>query len=52
MKDAQPALDVRVTLSVVLHHQALYDYVPNENDLQPLLAWLAVMERAHVNLAK
>ncbi|XP_026529245.1 RRP12-like protein [Notechis scutatus] len=31
---------------------ALYDYVPNENDLQPLLAWLAVMERAHVNLAK
>ncbi|XP_063163096.1 RRP12-like protein [Candoia aspera] len=31
---------------------ALYDYVPHENDLQPLLAWLAVMERAHVNLAK
>ncbi|XP_060624215.2 RRP12-like protein [Anolis sagrei] len=31
---------------------ALYDYVPNESDLQPLLAWLAVMERAHVNLAK
>ncbi|XP_070609003.1 RRP12-like protein [Erythrolamprus reginae] len=31
---------------------ALYDYAPNENDLQPLLAWLAVMERAHVNIAK
>uniref|UniRef100_A0A671R9G8 Uncharacterized protein n=1 Tax=Sinocyclocheilus anshuiensis TaxID=1608454 RepID=A0A671R9G8_9TELE len=26
---------------------ALYDYVPSENDLQPLLAWLAVMEKAH-----
>ncbi|KAL8187480.1 UNVERIFIED_CONTAM: pre-rRNA processing protein [Gekko kuhli] len=31
---------------------ALYDYVPSEGDLQPLLAWLAVMERAHVNLAR
>ncbi|XP_028586368.2 RRP12-like protein [Podarcis muralis] len=31
---------------------ALYDYLPSENDLQPLLAWLSVMERAHVNLAK
>ncbi|XP_068114238.1 RRP12-like protein [Hyperolius riggenbachi] len=31
---------------------ALYDYLPNENDLQPLLAWLAVMEKAHVNLAR
>ncbi|XP_077437828.1 RRP12-like protein [Vanacampus margaritifer] len=30
---------------------ALYDYLPSENDLQPLLAWLAVMEKAHVNLA-
>uniref|UniRef100_A0A7M4F4E7 Ribosomal RNA processing 12 homolog n=1 Tax=Crocodylus porosus TaxID=8502 RepID=A0A7M4F4E7_CROPO len=29
---------------------ALYDYVPSESDLQPTLAWLAVMERAHVNL--
>lgn len=28
---------------------ALYDYLPNENDLQPLLAWLAVMEKAHIN---
>lgn len=31
---------------------ALYDYVPNESDLQPLLAWLTVMEQAHVHLAK
>ncbi|XP_053168440.1 RRP12-like protein isoform X3 [Hemicordylus capensis] len=31
---------------------ALYDYVPSESDLQPLLAWLSVMEQAHVNLAK
>ncbi|XP_055280941.1 RRP12-like protein [Moschus berezovskii] len=31
---------------------ALYDYVPSENDLQPLLAWLKVMERAHINLVR
>uniref|UniRef100_A0A8C5MNI8 RRP12-like protein n=1 Tax=Leptobrachium leishanense TaxID=445787 RepID=A0A8C5MNI8_9ANUR len=31
---------------------ALYDYLPNENDLQPLLAWLAVMEKAHINLSR
>ncbi|CAJ1067594.1 RRP12-like protein [Xyrichtys novacula] len=30
---------------------ALYDYLPSENDLQPLLAWLTVMEKAHVHLA-
>ncbi|XP_052468820.1 RRP12-like protein isoform X1 [Carassius gibelio] len=30
---------------------ALYDYVPSESDLQPLLAWLAVMEKAHVHLS-
>ncbi|GAA6107350.1 RRP12-like protein [Tachysurus ichikawai] len=30
---------------------ALYDYIPSENDLQPLLAWLAVMEKAHVHLS-
>lgn len=34
------------------HPQALYDYLPSENDLQPLLAWLAVMEKAHVHLAR
>ncbi|OCT70055.1 RRP12-like protein isoform X2 [Xenopus laevis] len=31
---------------------ALYDYLPSENDLQPVLAWLAVMEKAHINLAR
>ncbi|XP_062257338.1 RRP12-like protein [Platichthys flesus] len=30
---------------------ALYDYLPSENELQPLLAWLAVMEKAHIHLA-
>ncbi|XP_057703940.1 RRP12-like protein [Corythoichthys intestinalis] len=30
---------------------ALYDYLPSENDQQPLLAWLAVMQKAHVHLA-
>ncbi|XP_072293683.1 RRP12-like protein [Eucyclogobius newberryi] len=42
------------TLSPELNAQiitALYDYLPSDNDLQPLLAWLAVMEKAHVNLA-
>ncbi|KAL3050287.1 hypothetical protein OYC64_012343 [Pagothenia borchgrevinki] len=42
------------TLSPELNAQiitALYDYLPSENDLQPLLAWLAVMEKAHVHLA-
>ena len=34
------------------HLQALYDYLPSENDLQPLLAWLTVMEKAHVHLAR
>nr|KAF6425644.1 ribosomal RNA processing 12-like protein [Molossus molossus] len=31
---------------------ALYDYFPSENDLQPLLAWLKVMEKAHINLVR
>ncbi|XP_073689985.1 RRP12-like protein [Garra rufa] len=42
------------SLSAELNAQiitALYDYVPSENDLQPLLAWLAVMEKAHVHLS-
>ncbi|XP_074532460.1 RRP12-like protein [Halichoeres trimaculatus] len=42
------------SLSAELNAQiitALYDYLPSENDLQPLLAWLAVMEKAHVHLA-
>ncbi|XP_059114095.1 RRP12-like protein [Peromyscus eremicus] len=43
------------TLSAELSAQiitALYDYVPSENDLQPLLAWLKVMEKAHINLVR
>ncbi|KAG8523483.1 RRP12-like protein [Galemys pyrenaicus] len=43
------------TLSAELNAQiitALYDYVPSENDLQPLLAWLKVMEKAHINLVR
>ncbi|KAK6185603.1 hypothetical protein SNE40_007802 [Patella caerulea] len=31
---------------------ALYDYQPSEHDSQPMRAWLAVMEKAHVNLAR
>ncbi|KAM6442361.1 RRP12-like protein [Liasis olivaceus] len=49
---AQPSplcLPAELNAQVIM---ALYDYVPHENDLQPLLAWLSVMERAHVNLAK
>uniref|UniRef100_A0A8I3ZZT2 Ribosomal RNA processing 12 homolog n=1 Tax=Callithrix jacchus TaxID=9483 RepID=A0A8I3ZZT2_CALJA len=49
---ARPGLS---TLSAELNAQiitALYDYVPSENDLQPLLAWLKVMEKAHVNLVR
>ncbi|XP_045190399.2 RRP12-like protein [Mercenaria mercenaria] len=30
---------------------ALYDYQPSENDVQPTLAWLVVMETAHINLS-
>ena len=31
---------------------ALYDYQPGENDVQPIQAWLAVMQVAHVNLTR
>ncbi|KAK3582767.1 hypothetical protein CHS0354_015294 [Potamilus streckersoni] len=31
---------------------ALYDYQPSENDVQPMQAWLTVMESAHVNLIR
>uniref|UniRef100_UPI00398EC288 RRP12-like protein n=1 Tax=Pristiophorus japonicus TaxID=55135 RepID=UPI00398EC288 len=31
---------------------ALYDYLPSVNDLQPFLAWLTVMEKAHINLSR
>ncbi|KAK3094601.1 hypothetical protein FSP39_003915 [Pinctada imbricata] len=43
------------TLSAELNAQiitALYDYQPSENDVQPMQAWLAVMEKAHSNLAR
>lgn len=30
---------------------ALYEYQPSPNDAQPTLAWLAVMQQAHVHLA-
>uniref|UniRef100_A0A8D2DDX0 Ribosomal RNA processing 12 homolog n=1 Tax=Sciurus vulgaris TaxID=55149 RepID=A0A8D2DDX0_SCIVU len=49
---AKPTLG---TLSAELNAQiitALYDYVPSENDLQPLLAWLKVLEKAHINLVR
>ncbi|XP_072661931.1 RRP12-like protein [Canis lupus baileyi] len=49
---AKPTLG---TLSAELNAQiitALYDYIPSENDLQPLLAWLKVMEKAHINLVR
>ncbi|XP_074089321.1 RRP12-like protein [Macrotis lagotis] len=49
---AKPSSD---TLSAELNAQiitALYDYIPSENDLQPLLAWLMVMEKAHANLVR
>lgn len=31
---------------------ALYDYQPPPGDTQPTLAWLAVMQEAHCNLAQ
>lgn len=31
---------------------ALYDYQPPSSDTQPTLAWLTVMQEAHLNLAK
>ncbi|KAF7253862.1 RRP12-like protein [Varanus komodoensis] len=49
---AQPApcnLPAELNAQIIV---ALYDYIPSESDLQPLSAWLVVMEQAHVNLAK
>ena len=31
---------------------ALYDYQPSENDVQPMRAWLAVLEKGHTNLSR
>lgn len=30
----------------------MYDYQPSENDVQPMRAWLAVMEKGHLNLTR
>ncbi|XP_040291346.1 RRP12-like protein isoform X1 [Bufo bufo] len=48
-KPSTQALTAELNAQIIT---ALYDYLPNENDLQPLLAWLAVMEQAHVNLSR
>ena len=29
----------------------MYEYLPGGSDVQPMAAWLAVMEKAHVNLS-
>ena len=29
----------------------MYEYLPGSSDVQPMAAWLAVMEKAHVNLS-
>nr|XP_033797330.1 RRP12-like protein [Geotrypetes seraphini] len=47
-KPKPSALTAELNAQIIV---ALYDYLPNENDLQPLLAWLTVMENAHINLA-
>lgn len=31
---------------------ALYDYQPGVTDTQPMLAWIVVMQQAHVHLAE
>lgn len=44
-----------VVLPATLNAQlisALYDYQPPVSDTQPTLAWLAVMQEAHINLGK
>ncbi|KAM3912961.1 RRP12-like protein isoform 2-T2 [Leptodactylus fuscus] len=48
-KPSAQALSAELNAQIIT---ALYDYLPNENDLQPLLAWLAVMEQAHINLSR
>ncbi|XP_029466030.1 RRP12-like protein isoform X2 [Rhinatrema bivittatum] len=48
-KPSPSALTAELNAQIIT---ALYDYLPSENDLQPLLAWLAVMEKAHINLSR
>lgn len=31
---------------------ALYEYQPSPSDVQPTLAWIAVMQQAHVHLTE
>ena len=41
-----------LNFKIVLYmFQAMYEYLPGGNDVQPMTAWLAVMEKAHVNLS-
>ncbi|KAJ8317039.1 hypothetical protein KUTeg_004943 [Tegillarca granosa] len=52
-----PSNSVKSTCETILRlmtlsNVALYDYQPAENDVQPMQAWLVVMEKAHVNLSK
>nr|CAD7586449.1 unnamed protein product [Timema genevievae] len=46
-----PALSMTPTLNGQLI-AALYDYQPPANDTQPTLAWLSVMQEAHINLRR
>uniref|UniRef100_A0A8B9RM25 Ribosomal RNA processing 12 homolog n=1 Tax=Astyanax mexicanus TaxID=7994 RepID=A0A8B9RM25_ASTMX len=47
-KPSSSSMSAELNAQIIM---ALYDYVPSENDLQPLLAWLTVMEKAHVHLS-
>lgn len=42
----------QLSITLWVYFQALYDYQPSDNDVQPMKAWLAVMEAAHKNLAR
>lgn len=45
----------KVVVPVKLNAQlitALYDYQPPQTDVQPMLAWLQVMQQAHIHLAE
>lgn len=46
------AINTILLLIILNCLQALYDYQPSDNDVQPMKAWLAVMEVAHKNLAR
>lgn len=48
MKPSEATLSFSINANII---KALYDYQPSANDTQPTLAWLAVMQEAHCNLA-